>query len=161
MRPRATCFAPTGVSEKSDSYSILMLDELEALRLADLIGLYHEQAAHEMGISRATFGRIVEEARRKIADALVNGRTLLIDGGNTEIEGENEMPRRDGTGPESGEKGGGLGPCGCGQRRGQKNRKPGSQFRRGCYGRCVENDSQDKKHDEENLELESEKETNK
>jgi uncharacterized protein len=59
----------------------LTIDELEALRLADLDGLYHDDAAERMGISRATFGRIVESARRKVAEALVRGKALKIGGG--------------------------------------------------------------------------------
>jgi predicted DNA-binding protein (UPF0251 family) len=59
----------------------LSVDEFEALRLADLEGLYHDGAAGRMGISRATFGRIVETARRKVAEALVLGKALKIGGG--------------------------------------------------------------------------------
>jgi len=59
----------------------LSLDELEALRLADLEGEYQDGAAGTMGVSRATFGRIVESARRKVADALVHGKALSIGGG--------------------------------------------------------------------------------
>ncbi len=54
------------------------LDELEAIRLADYEGRYHEEAASEMKISRATFGRIVNEARRKVAEALIRGKALKI-----------------------------------------------------------------------------------
>lgn len=59
----------------------LSLDELEAVRMADLEGLYHEEAAEKMGISRQTFGNIVESARKKIADALVNSKALVMEGG--------------------------------------------------------------------------------
>jgi predicted DNA-binding protein (UPF0251 family) len=59
----------------------LSVDELEALRLADLEGLYHDGAAERMRVSRATFGRIVEAARRKVAEALVHGKALKIGGG--------------------------------------------------------------------------------
>jgi hypothetical protein len=59
----------------------LTLDEFESLRLADLEGLYQEDAAGRMGVSRATFGRIVESARRKVAEALVRGKALRIEGG--------------------------------------------------------------------------------
>ena len=55
------------------------MDELEAVRLADYEGLYHEDAAVKMGISRATFGRILNNARRKVADAIVNGKALKIE----------------------------------------------------------------------------------
>jgi len=57
----------------------LNLDELEALRLADYEGQYHETAAREMKVSRATFGRIVKEARRKVAEALIRGKALRIE----------------------------------------------------------------------------------
>jgi predicted DNA-binding protein (UPF0251 family) len=50
----------------------LTIDELEAIRLADLEKLYQEEAAEIMGVSRQTFGRIVKSAHKKIADALVN-----------------------------------------------------------------------------------------
>jgi predicted DNA-binding protein (UPF0251 family) len=59
----------------------LSVDELEALRLADLEGLYQNHAAARMGISRPTFARIVESSRRKVASALVHGRALRIGGG--------------------------------------------------------------------------------
>lgn len=57
----------------------LTLDELEAIRLADYQGLYHEEAAGRMNISRPTFGRILEEARRKVATALMEGKALKIE----------------------------------------------------------------------------------
>jgi DNA-directed RNA polymerase subunit RPC12/RpoP len=57
------------------------MDEFEALRLADLDGAYHEQAALEMNVSRQTFGRILESARRKVARVLVEGLALRIEGG--------------------------------------------------------------------------------
>jgi uncharacterized protein len=66
----------------------LSVDELEALRLADLEGLYQEEAASRMGISRATFARIVEASRRKVADALVHGRALRIGGGPVAFVGQ-------------------------------------------------------------------------
>lgn len=53
-------------------------DELEALRLADLEGLYQETAAERMGVSRATFGRILTRARAAVAEALVGGKVLVI-----------------------------------------------------------------------------------
>jgi len=61
----------------------LSLDELEAIRLADYEGLYHEQAAEKMKISRPTFGRILGEARLKLAETLVEGKALRIE---TKIE---------------------------------------------------------------------------
>jgi uncharacterized protein len=58
---------------------VIAADELEAVRLADLQGMYHEQAAAAMGISRQTFGRILASAHRKIADGLVNGKAIRLD----------------------------------------------------------------------------------
>jgi predicted DNA-binding protein (UPF0251 family) len=60
---------------------VMTLDEFEALRQADLGGLYQEQAAEQMGVSRPTFSRIIESAHRKVADALVHGKALRIEGG--------------------------------------------------------------------------------
>jgi uncharacterized protein len=53
-------------------------DELEALRLADLEGLYQEACARRMGISRTTLSRTLAEARRKVTDALINGKRLVV-----------------------------------------------------------------------------------
>ncbi len=64
----------------------LDLDGLEALRLADLEGLYQEAAAEQMGVSRATFGRIVATARARVAEALLEGKALRI-GGGAVVEG--------------------------------------------------------------------------
>lgn len=69
----------------------LSVDELEALRLADLEGLYQDDAASRMGVSRPTFARIVEASRRKVAEALVNGRALRIAGGSVAFVGQREF----------------------------------------------------------------------
>ncbi len=63
----------------------LTVDEFEAIRLADLEGLYQADAAEKMNISRQTLGRILESAHKKIADALVHGKALLIKGGPIQI----------------------------------------------------------------------------
>jgi uncharacterized protein len=80
-RPGAAVFKPAGIPACSLTEIVLALDELEAIRLADLEGLYHEQAAERMGISRATFGRIITAAHGKVAEALVRGQVLRIEGG--------------------------------------------------------------------------------
>lgn len=79
--PATTWFKPAGVPLRELDEVTLALDELEALRLADLEGLYQEAGAERMNVSRATFGRIVEAARRKVAEALVHGKALRIEGG--------------------------------------------------------------------------------
>jgi uncharacterized protein len=65
----------------------LRLDEMEAIRLADYQGLYHAEAAVKMKISRATFGRVLDEARRKVAEAILQGKALKIE---TPMEGKGE-----------------------------------------------------------------------
>lgn len=77
-RPDATYFKPRGIPLVELDEVILSIDELEALRLADYEGLYHEDAAEEMKISRQTFGRILNEARRKVAESLLQGKALKI-----------------------------------------------------------------------------------
>ena len=69
---------------------VLTLDELETLRLADHEGAYHEEAASMMGISRATFGRVLEQARRKVAEALLKGKALKIESQTEERSTEHE-----------------------------------------------------------------------
>ncbi len=76
--PRHTCFKPCGVRGQSLETLGLRADEFEALRLMDYEGLYQEECAQRMGISRTTLSRTVAEARRKVADALLHGKRLLI-----------------------------------------------------------------------------------
>lgn len=81
--PACRKFTPVGVPARTlaaPAESVALdLDEYEAIRLADHEGLYQEQAAGRMGVSRQTFGRMVESARRKVARALVLGLQLTIE----------------------------------------------------------------------------------
>ena len=81
-------FKPQGVPMADLEQLTLTLDGLEALRLADLEGLYHEAAAEQMGVSRVTFGRVVARARATVAEALVDGKVLIIGGGPAVASGE-------------------------------------------------------------------------
>ena len=80
-KPYCTVFKPAGIPSSALEAVTLTLDEFEAVRLADLEGIYHEQAANRMNVSRQTFGRIIETARGKIARVLVEGLALRIEGG--------------------------------------------------------------------------------
>ena len=96
----------------------MTVDEFEAIRLTDLEGLYHAQAAEKMNISRQTIGRILESAHKKIADALVNGKALLIKGGPIEImaaSSDTAESRGFGPGPGGPKRGQGR----CRRRRGE------------------------------------------
>jgi len=73
----------------------MTLDEFESLRLADLEGLYQEAASARMRVSRSTFSRIVETARRKVADALVHGKILVIEGGQVRHSPRRCCPHHD------------------------------------------------------------------
>lgn len=77
--PNAYYFKPRAVSMMVLKEVALSLDELEAMRLADYEGLYHEKAARQMKVSRATFGRILDEARRKVMEAILEGKALKIE----------------------------------------------------------------------------------
>ncbi len=85
--PDCACFKPAGLPMRELEESVLTVDEYEAVRLADLEGLYQEKVAEQMGVSRQTVGRILQVARRKIADAIVNGKMLRIEGGVVVTEG--------------------------------------------------------------------------
>jgi predicted DNA-binding protein (UPF0251 family) len=80
--PGTTVFKPCGMNDEILENNFLSFDELEALRLADYKCMKQEQAAEIMGVSRATFGRIVEKARSIVTDSLLNGKVLIIQGGD-------------------------------------------------------------------------------
>jgi len=80
--PLFTEFKPVGVMSKVLEETNLSLDEYEAFRLADHEGYEHLEAAEEMEISRSTFTRLIESARTKIAEFVVKGNKLVIEGGN-------------------------------------------------------------------------------
>lgn len=84
--PQAQSFRPNVLLKPDVETISLSRDELEALRLADLEGMYQEQAAGKMKISRQTFGNIIVSAHRKVADFLINSKRLSVRGGAVEID---------------------------------------------------------------------------
>jgi predicted DNA-binding protein (UPF0251 family) len=80
--PRVVYFNPQGIPMVQLAQVVLQVDEYEALRLVDREKLDQEQAANRMGVSRATCARILESARGKIAEALVEGKAIRIEGGS-------------------------------------------------------------------------------
>lgn len=109
--PPSDFFKPAGVPCQALEVVTLALDELEALRLADLEGLYQEAASARMKVSRQTFARIIEGARRKTADALIHGKALRLEGGAVTLKGTAAKP------------------CGCGVRSARPE-KDGKETRR-------------------------------
>lgn len=83
--PRVTLFKPAGVPTRALQQLPLAIDELEAIRLVDLEGLSHEQAAAAMGVSRQTVGRVLERGRAQVAEALVTGKGIVIGGGQYRV----------------------------------------------------------------------------
>jgi predicted DNA-binding protein (UPF0251 family) len=80
--PGLTYFKPAGIPLGLLSEIKLSVEEAEALRLKEIENLDQAHAALRMGISRPTFQRILSSARRKLADAILSGKTVRIDGGN-------------------------------------------------------------------------------
>jgi predicted DNA-binding protein (UPF0251 family) len=83
--PEATYYKPAGVPLRDLDEVILPVEELEAIRLKDLSGLDQEQCAEQMGIARTTFQNHLYAAHAKIAEALVQGKALRIEGGEFEV----------------------------------------------------------------------------
>lgn len=113
-RPRAPRFIPEGItsrcyapqcrSAESAESIVLLPDELEILRLVDLLGLEQEEAAARVGVSRKTLWRDLHAARKKITDALVNGKTIQVEG--CILRNDGRCPKKDFTCPKAG-----GGPC--------------------------------------------------
>ncbi len=83
--PQFIIFKPAGIPGRELEEVTLTLDEFEAIRLADLQGLYQEDAARQMNVSRQTFGNILVAAHHKVAACLIEGKTLHIEGGAIEM----------------------------------------------------------------------------
>ncbi len=83
--PPITFFKPSGTALSNIQEVQLLVEEAEAIRLKDLESLDQEECAEKMRVSRTTFSRILDSARFKIADALLNGKAIHIGGGNFEM----------------------------------------------------------------------------
>ena len=83
--PQVTYFKPAGVPLTNLQEVRLSIEEAEAIRLKDIEGLEQDGCAQRMRVSRTTFARILLLARQKIADALLNGKAIRIEGGNYEM----------------------------------------------------------------------------
>lgn len=80
-QPRIDHFSPRGRPGRPDE-TIVAMEEYEALRLADYMGMQQKKAASMMGISQQSFSRIVRAARKKVSDAIVNAKIIRIEGGD-------------------------------------------------------------------------------
>jgi predicted DNA-binding protein (UPF0251 family) len=84
--PEASYFKPAGIPLRTLSEVRLSVEEAEAIRLKDIEGLAQAPSAEKMNVSRPTFQRVLASARQKIADALLKGKAIRIEGGNFEME---------------------------------------------------------------------------
>ncbi|MFH1284478.1 MAG: DUF134 domain-containing protein [Candidatus Peregrinibacteria bacterium] len=80
--PQAVYFKPAGIKMRQLNEVILSIEEFEAIRLKDFKNLSQKDSAKRMGISQPTFHRLIFVARKKAADAIINGKALKIEGGN-------------------------------------------------------------------------------
>ncbi len=93
--PLAEGFKPFGVPFNDAEAVELLFEEYEAVKLADYQHLTQEEAAKKMNVSRPTFTRIYEKARNTIAEALVEGKILIITGGHVDIDDEYTNHRKE------------------------------------------------------------------
>ena len=100
--PTFTTFVPQGINVTGEA--VLSVDEFEAIRLSDFEHLDQENGAALMGVSRHTFGRLLARGRGIIADAMVTGKVLRIEGGSYQVRGPGRKKRhgRHGGGPGKG-----------------------------------------------------------
>jgi len=82
MEPGVTFFKPQGIPLRGLQQTVISVDELEAMRLADYLELTQEEVAKRMQVSRPTVTRMLARAHRAVADALVHGKAIRIEGGD-------------------------------------------------------------------------------
>ena len=87
--PEYSVFGPKGIKSNSLERIILLIDELETVRLIDHLGYTQEEAADQMNVARTTVQRIYNDARKKIATSLVEGKIIVIEGGEFTLCEEN------------------------------------------------------------------------
>lgn len=90
LLPEVNIFGPINASKDIEEYVYMTVEEYETIRLMDLEGLNQEESANLMGVARSTIQRIYDNARKKLADSLVNGKVLKIEGGDYKLCSEFE-----------------------------------------------------------------------
>ncbi len=83
--PKSSKFGPLDSAIDTENHIKMTVDEYEAIRLIDLEGFTQEECSRQMNVARTTVQGIYIEARRKLAESLVNGRVLLIGGGEYKL----------------------------------------------------------------------------
>jgi len=91
QNPAISQFSPRGKPGRPDEVDLSM-DEFEAIRLADFMGLSQKEAAQSMHISQQTFSRILKKAHKAMAEAIVSGKIIKIQGGSYVISSHEDSP---------------------------------------------------------------------
>lgn len=92
--PSNSRFGPLNTSADASGFVRMTVDEYETIRLIDLVGFTQEECSVQMNVARTTVQGIYNEARKKLADSLVNGKILLIEGGEFRLcEGKEDYCR--------------------------------------------------------------------
>lgn len=94
FKPGINYFKPAGIPMLELEEVVLTVAEFEAVRLKDLENMDQIDAAKKMDVSQPTFNRILSLARKKIADALANGKAIRIEGGSYVMAPRNQQWRR-------------------------------------------------------------------
>lgn len=94
--PKILSFSPRGKPGRPDEAE-LKYEELEAIRLADHDRLKHLDAAARMGISRQSFGRVLNRARKTVSGALISGKIIRVTGGTYKISKDHAKTRKEGS----------------------------------------------------------------
>ena len=108
FQPDVTYFRPRGILLSNLEEITISFDEIEAVRLIDSEGIEQSQAGKKMGISQSTLSRLLKTARKKLANAIINGKAIKIQGGDFKME----FPRGRGLGRGAGRGQGGFGAGG-------------------------------------------------
>ena len=94
FQPKTIYFKPAGIPLGEIREVVIGQDEVEAMRLKNLLGYPQEEAASQMGVSQPTFHRLINTAHQKMTDAIINGKALRIEGGNVTLQEDAVRPCR-------------------------------------------------------------------
>lgn len=88
--PESTLYGPLGENSSTDAAIVMSVEEYETIRLIDYEGLTQEESAERMQVARGTVQSLYQEARKKLAESLVDGKKIKIEGGSYQLYDEDE-----------------------------------------------------------------------
>ena len=102
-KPERTYFKPPGIPMQELEELIISFEEMETIRLSDYQGLSQQEGADKMEVSRPTYQRILVNARKKVAEALTEGKAIRIEGGTYQVAKKGRGRKRNRQGCPKGE----------------------------------------------------------